>query len=446
TIVYKNYTLEQITNNKYSVLKGSEPETQPDQPSDATIALIAEAKDVLKVKGVGYPNSEPREVLQAAIEKAEENPTETAGAILEAALDTYMGTADVQLPSDGKKYTITMVAKNGNRIYLNYTGSDIAMVVRGEEELPESAQFQCKDNGDGTVTLQTTDGKYLVYHSNYNGVNWLLNGGDTDGLQESEDEMTKITFAKMQNGGNVAASDNEQIFGLMTWYGKRGYDTGKNEDAYGYMVLKTDGSNYDGANAPYWNDNFSSGLLVEEVRDPQAQYRIKSVSQNKYLNIESYNANNTTGPKGSVGLAAYADSPKQIFTIEEAENDKVYFVSAEEYYIVCRQWNIDASNQGNKSPLGMEYKNETEFYILNGAQYFKVGPVDGDANSYYPYCDAPFSAAELWVLEDVKNETSVEEVVTESEEIKAIYDLSGRKVTNPSNGIYIINGKKVLIK
>ena len=447
TIVYKNYTLEQITNNRYSVLKGSEPGEQPDQPSDATIALITEAKELLKKKGIGYPNTAPRETLQAVIETTEENPTATAGATLEVALEAYMGTDDVLLPSDGEKYTITMVAKNGNRFYLNYTGSDIAMTARGEEELPESAQFLCKENGDGTVTLQTADGKYLVYHSNYNGVNWLQNGGDTDGLQEIEDEMTKITFAKMQNGGNVSATGNKQIFGLLTWYGKRGYDTSKNEECYGYMVLKADGSNYDGASAPFWNDNFSSGFLVEEVRDPQAQYRIKSVSQNKYLNIETYNANNASGPKGSVGIADYAESNAQIFTIEDAGNDKVYLVSAEGYYIVCRQWNIDASNTGEKSPLGLEYKNDTEFYIMNGTQYFKVGPVDGAANSYYPYCDAPFSMAELWVLEEVGNTTGVEEVKGENGKVKTVFDLSGRRLNEiTAPGIYIIDGKKVLVK
>ena len=447
TIVYKNYTLEQITNNRYSVLKGSEPGEQPDQPSDATIALITEAKELLKKKGIGYPNTTPRETLQAVIETTEENPTATAGASLEVALEAYMGTDDVLLPSDGEKYTITMVAKNGNRFYLNYTGSDIAMAARGEEELPESAQFLCKENGDGTVTLQTADGKYLVYHSNYNGVNWLQNGGDTDGLQESEDEMTKITFAKMQNGGNVSATGNKQIFGLLTWYGKRGYDTSKNEECYGYMVLKADGSNYDGASAPFWNDNFSSGFLVEEVRDPQAQYRIKSVSQNKYLNIETYNANNASGPKGSVGIADYAESNAQIFTIEDAGNDKVYLVSAEGYYIVCRQWNIDASNTGEKSPLGLEYKNDTEFYIMNGTQYFKVGPVDGAANSYYPYCDAPFSMAELWVLEEVGNTTGIEEVKGENGKVKTVFDLSGRRLNEiTAPGIYIIDGKKVLVK
>jgi hypothetical protein len=30
--------------------------------------------------------------------------------------------------------------------------------------------------------------------------------------------------------------------------------------------------------------------------------------------------------------------------------------------------------------------------------------------------------------------------------VKAIYDLQGRKVETPSKGIYIINGKKVLVK
>ena len=447
TIRYKNYTLEQITNNRYSILRGKEPGEQPDQPSDATRALITEAKELLKKKGVGYPNAAPRETLKAAIEVAEVNPTTAAGATLETALDAYLGTADVQLPTADHKYTVTMVAKNGNQFYLNYTGSDIAMVARGEEELPESAQFQCEENGDGTVSLKTTDGKYLVYHSNYNGVSWLQNGGDTDGLQDNADEMTGITFAKMQNGGNVAATGNRQIFGLLTWYGKRGYDTSKSEDCYGYMVLKTDGSNYDGASAPFWNDNFSSGFLVEKVAEPSAQYRIKAVSQNKYLNIESYNANNASGPKGSVGIADYAESDRQIFTIEEADDEKVYLVSAEGYYIVCRQWNIDASNTGEKSALGLEYKNDTEFYIKNGSQYFKIDPVDGDANSYYPYCDASFSSAALWTLEEVGTTTAIEKIKEQRAESKEIFDLSGRKLSEISApGIYIIDGKKVLIK
>ena len=42
--------------------------------------------------------------------------------------------------------------------------------------------------------------------------------------------------------------------------------------------------------------------------------------------------------------------------------------------------------------------------------------------------------------------TAIEEVKTENGEVKTIYDLQGRKVTQPVNGIYIVNGKKTFIK
>lgn len=42
--------------------------------------------------------------------------------------------------------------------------------------------------------------------------------------------------------------------------------------------------------------------------------------------------------------------------------------------------------------------------------------------------------------------TGIEEVVIESIAADAVYDLSGRRVVNPANGIYIVNGKKMYIK
>ena len=42
--------------------------------------------------------------------------------------------------------------------------------------------------------------------------------------------------------------------------------------------------------------------------------------------------------------------------------------------------------------------------------------------------------------------TGVDNVITENGQIETIYDLQGRKVGNPSKGLYIINGKKVLVK
>ena len=42
--------------------------------------------------------------------------------------------------------------------------------------------------------------------------------------------------------------------------------------------------------------------------------------------------------------------------------------------------------------------------------------------------------------------TGIEDVKVENGKAKAIYDLQGREVTNPTYGIYIIDGKKVLVK
>ena len=46
----------------------------------------------------------------------------------------------------------------------------------------------------------------------------------------------------------------------------------------------------------------------------------------------------------------------------------------------------------------------------------------------------------------VTDDTGVEEVLGENNEVKGIYDLQGRKVENPTKGIYVVNGKKVMVK
>ena len=54
--------------------------------------------------------------------------------------------------------------------------------------------------------------------------------------------------------------------------------------------------------------------------------------------------------------------------------------------------------------------------------------------------DAPFHPIKS------TNQTAIEEVKVENGNVKAIYDLQGRKVETPSKGIYIVDGKKVLVK
>ena len=42
--------------------------------------------------------------------------------------------------------------------------------------------------------------------------------------------------------------------------------------------------------------------------------------------------------------------------------------------------------------------------------------------------------------------TGLDDVKSEIGKVKIIYDLNGRAVENPTNGIYVVNGKKIRVK
>lgn len=249
-----------------------------------TVALVAQANEMLALVGVGYPNEAPRAALKEVLDVVAAAPTLANKAILEEALATYAASTDVQMPEIGKKYCFTMVAKSGNKFYLNYTdnartgeGKDIAMIPVDGVAYPESAAFEFElseleilaedsvtvERVDSAYSIKTIDGNYLVYHSKYSGINWLVGNGNVVGFQAEKDRMSHIKFEKLVPSSNVVATPVD-IFGYMAWKSARGVRTNNGAWEIGYMVLKTDGSDYDGASAPFWNDGYSSAFLIEE--------------------------------------------------------------------------------------------------------------------------------------------------------------------------------------
>ena len=223
--------------------------------SEAQKAEAATFFDVYAGK-VGYPVQSVIDTYKASIAAAESESE------IEAAKQVVYASTDVNLPVAGKAYTLTVVAKNGNKYYLNYTGSNLAIVARADNaELPLTALYGCEAY-DGSVALKTVDGNYLVFCSK-NATFGSITDGNTQGFQSELNAMAKLTFAKIANGNNVQANNNEQLFGLLSWNSLRGHkDTG--EELTGYMVIKTSEVVYDGAGAPFFNDNFSSAILLEE--------------------------------------------------------------------------------------------------------------------------------------------------------------------------------------
>ena len=109
--------------------------------------------------------------------------------------------------------------------------------------------------------------------------------------------------------------------------------------------------------------------------------------------------------------------------------------------------------EGVYDPEGKD--NDGYFYVLNykaatGVGFYKLadGKKLGYGKAYLSYDSS--SAPELDYLEfnyGNGNTTSINEVRGKMEEVSGeYYDLQGRRVSQPTKGLYIVNGKKVVIK
>ena len=120
-----------------------------------------------------------------------------------------------------------------------------------------------------------------------------------------------------------------------------------------------------------------------------------------------------------------------------------------------------------------EIKEETQGSALKLAQYWKKGMQVSHVGSaystmsiqkdnkiafffeeepgnycmvYIPLTVEQITKGEFKLDEDAYIETGIGEVVVDAVKGNAIYDLAGRRVLNPTKGLYIINGKKVILK
>ena len=89
---------------------------------------------------------------------------------------------------------------------------------------------------------------------------------------------------------------------------------------------------------------------------------------------------------------------------------------------------------------------ENDYFVGNGAIYKSAGSTT--INAFRAYLDNKVGATEARLFIDGVETTGINEVIGKMSEERdgSFYDLQGRKVANPSRGLYIINGKKVIVK
>lgn len=454
-----NPVSEDVT-NAIKALSEAYAESKFNEAKAAAEELLATTPEA-----VGYPVAAERTAFETAIASASDIST------IEVAVQTFKETTSVNMPESGKAYVFTNVHHNGAKHYLNYTEGGLTLVARGEKaanDLPATAKWYCRKLDDGRYTFVNSAGKYLVWRGKDVGAN------STKGyLGEYADDWCPLTFDKMVNTGtNTGNVSNAELFGYMAFGGKRE----ENKNSYFITTWSANGTtfNQDGSwTMRYKASNHSTAFLVEEVTNyVLASTNLTTVSESDKLlsgeNLVDKTISTFSAPYATVipqGVTAY-------YAAEAEEAGQLILKPVDGKALPAAQGVVLVGEKGVTSAMMLPVAGETTVtmdenmfahsangpvtmgandYILSKTANYGIGLYKASQNSTLKqgkaYLTFTGSGANSFVLNFSGVTTDIEGVPTVAPSQQVIYDLSGRRVKAVTKGgIYIVNGKKMIIK
>ncbi|MDO4930162.1 MAG: hypothetical protein Q4E59_03405 [Bacteroidales bacterium] len=432
--------------------------------------VITSAEALLAYDGVGYPTDAERETLQAAISEArgydDTNATTTALTAIQTAYNTYYTTTEVKMPEDGKAYTFTFQTMAGTEYLLyNNAGTYATMDASTASESDIlSATLICRviDADAGTFAFVNNSGNFLVL------INSSSDGYDDNDGNAAEYASTycDLTLAKLVSGMNTytASGYDDELFGCFYVRGKRsGGDTRT-------FIISSSGS-FNTSGSPYFNSSYTSAIFIEEVSYPNTVTLNSTEGMNDAtMSDAGVNYIGTfSAPFATVlpdGVSAYyvsaaADGVATVTALGTGAvpaNTGVLLTSADQTSALM----VPVTNEsvaamgtnllGNSAGADLAIESNSDKYILTKnadgkIAFYLSGAGTLSMNKAYLDLSSSTSSANSLVLNFGGTATSIEGVeATEAETDKVIYDLSGRSVKNAQKGLYIVNGKKVIVK
>ena len=427
-----------------------------------TFKQNVESKLKANIGKMGYPTQTAWDAFTQTMSNA------TSMSQAQAALNTLLSRANLTMPEDGKAYYIRPVNRaatnrSKNRLYCDNGSLEIGV---GETD-NNSAIFYAHKTADFKYIFTNNAGKYLTFKADTKNINGVSNG-----FADEYNDYYVFTLFPMQsfNGvsGDFITSSNPTTgcldeAGLFLLQGAM--TTGRDDNHY-LMANTNDKKFHNGTTAQiyYTSNNNTCAFAFEEA--PQLN-KIKTTA----LTVDDVTANIATYsspfpvvlPKEVDAYIAVSTGetivlkkitgalPKNTGVILSAEEDKDYIPTA------CTTEEVASIDAGNKlvASTGTAIDASTRAYVLakntdtDNKAVFKILSSKTDDRAlaqYKAYLNLTGSLAAKLAISFNDNVTAINNATLAQEKTSSIYDLSGRKSNKLQKGIYIVNGKKIIVK
>lgn len=365
---------------------------------------------------------------------------------IEEAKAVVLASTERKMPESGKAYIFKNVQKDGTTVcWFTYGSGQLTLTTDESKATP----FVCRLLENGKYVFVCNDGKYLAWR-----------GTSGTGVREVYDATsaayTDVEIRKMTTGGYIDSDQTNTCY--VNVFARRGAND------IGCLIVKKSDLTFDNSNSPYYRDGFSSAILMEEA--PYANTpKLNGVGEGELLSEDLHNTHMATfsAPFPTVapeGVTAYYATKEgeyvALSAIAKGEaipaNTGVILVGVEAGNAVMlpaaaeTAANVAGNLLGHSAGAAKNMQGVTNAYLLtSGAQgvgFYRCSGGTLAANKSYLVVENGAQAVRIRKASDEET-TSIDNGTMDNENV-AIYDLQGRRVLNPTKGVYIVNGKKVI--
>lgn len=418
------------------------------------LAKITElAREALAKTGVGYPTATA--ATRTALENAVKAGTD-ASAIANALNAFKTSTDEIQMPEDGKAYRIKVPYISGTANYLYCDGTKVGNKANDESTNANDFVFVCHIV-NGKYMFATNYGTYLSWADSQDNTNkgYNKNAQTTSYIAQNDWTIEPATLDKGQ--GSVSLTDRADVFGFVQMKA-----LGSGNTTY-YLNSRIDGDFISQFSADkfydtgWQNKNRSCYYQFEEVEYPNTITFHDAQNINGVSHIATFSAPFATIiPEGVKAYYVSAKGAEATMTAIDAEaipaNQGVILTSesGDAATMVPAAGETAATITGNQlghSAGAAKSLTAGEGYILgNGTEGTAFYPCKAGSlpiNKAYLLGNGGESAIAMNFGNAV---TGINTIAAPASAKAPIFDLSGRRVVKATKGLYIQNGKKVIVK